>query len=84
MSYNKDPLYYHTKVCFDELIEIREKSIYFKIDGLKVWMPKKCCRKLNETDNTVYIWNKVYEPNMIKAKAFIDNLKNTNQENLLN
>ena len=29
MSYNRDPLYYHTKVNFDELLEKREKAIWF-------------------------------------------------------
>ena len=79
MSYNPDPLYYHTKVNFDELLEVREKAIRFKINGLKVWMPKKCCRQLNETNNEVYIWTKVYESNMLKARAFIKNLNKTNE-----
>ena len=94
MSFNKDPLYYHTKVNFDELLEVREKAIRFKIDGLKVWMPKKCCRQLDEINNEVYIWTKVYESNMLKTKAFVENLNKTNsnsnnsnnsekQENLL-
>ena len=86
MSYNPDPLYYHTKVNFDELLEVREKAIRFKIDGLKVWMPKKCCRKLDEINNEVYIWTKVYESNMLKARTFIKNLNKTNsekQENIL-
>ena len=77
MSYNPDPLYYHTKVNFDELLEVREKAIRFKIDGLKVWMPKKCCRHLNKSNNEVYIWTKVYESNMMKARAFIKNLNET-------
>jgi len=84
MSYSSNPLFYHTEVCYDELIEKREKAIRFKIDGIKVWMPIKCCKKLNEADNTVYIWTKVYESNMLKAKDFVNNLKETNQENLLN
>ena len=86
MSYNPDPLYYHTKVNFDELLEVREKAIRFKIDGLKVWMPKKCCRHLDEINNEVYIWTKVYESNMLKARAFVKNLNKTNsekQENIL-
>ena len=78
MSYNPDPLYYHTKVNFDELLEVREKAIRFKIDGLKVWMPKKCCRQLDETNNEVYIWTKVYESNMLKTKEFVENLNKTN------
>ena len=81
MSYNPDPLYYHTKVNFDELIETREKAIRFKINGLKVWMPKKCCRQLDETNNEVYIWTKVYESNMLKARAFVKNLNKTNRNN---
>ena len=81
MSYNSDPLYYHTKVNFDELLEVREKAIRFKIDGLKVWMPKKCCRQLDEINNEVYIWTKVYESNMLKARAFIKNLNKTNRNN---
>ena len=48
MSYNRDPLYYHTKVNFDELLEKREKAIWLQIDGVKTWMPIKCCRELNE------------------------------------
>ena len=32
MSFNKDPLFYHTKVNFDELLETREKALRFKID----------------------------------------------------
>jgi len=83
MSYNRDPLYYHTKVNFDELLEVREKAIWFQIDGLKVWMPKKCCRQLDEINNEVYIWTKVYESNMLKAREFIKNLKETKQENIL-
>jgi hypothetical protein len=47
-------------------------------------MPRKCCKKLNEADNTVYIWTKVYESNMLKAQDFVNNLKQTEQENLLN
>ena len=78
MSYNPDPLYYHTKVNFDELLEVREKAIRFKINGLKVWMPKKCCRQLNKTNNEVYIWTKVYESNMLKTKEFVENLNETN------
>jgi len=81
MSYNPDPLYYHTKVNFDELLEVREKAIRFKINGLKVWMPKKCCRQLNETNNEVYIWTKVYESNMLKTKEFVENLKENNRNN---
>ena len=81
MSYNSDPLYYHTKVNFDELLEVREKAIRFKINGLKVWMPKKCCRQLNETNNEVYIWTKVYESNMLKTKEFVENLKENNRNN---
>ena len=81
MSYNPDPLYYHTKVNFDELLEVREKAIRFKIDGLKVWMPKKCCRQLDETNNEVYIWTKVYESNMLKTKEFVENLKENNRNN---
>ena len=81
MSYNPDPLYYHTKVNFDELIETREKAIRFKINGLKVWMPKKCCRHLDEINNEVYIWTKVYESNMLKARAFVKNLNKTNRNN---
>ena len=77
MSYNSDPLYYHTKVNFDELLEVRDKALWFKIDGLKVWMPKKCCRHLNKSNNEVYIWTKVYESNMMKARAFIKNLNET-------
>ena len=80
MSYNPDPLYYHTKVNFDELIETREKAIRFKINGLKVWMPKKCCRQLDEINNEVYIWTKVYESNMLKTKEFVENLKENNSE----
>ena len=86
MSYNPDPLYYHTKVNFDELLEVREKAIKFKINGLKVWMPKKCCRHLNKINNEVYIWTKVYESNMLKARAFVKNLNRNNsekQENIL-
>ena len=83
MSYNPDPLHYHTKVNFDELLEVREKAIRFKINGLKVWMPKKCCRQLDETNNEVYIWTKAYESNMLKAREFIKNLKETKQENIL-
>ena len=78
MSYNSDPLYYHTKVNFDELLEVRDKALWFKIDGLKVWMPKKCCRHLDKINNEVYIWTKVYESNMLKARAFIKNLNETN------
>ena len=78
MSYNPDPLHYHTKVNFDELIETREKAIRFKINGLKVWMPKKCCRQLDEINNEVYIWTKAYESNMLKAREFIKNLNETN------
>ena len=81
MSFNKDPLHYHTKVYFDELLETREKAIRFKIDGLKVWMPKKCCRQLDEINNEVYIWTKVYESNMLKARAFVKNLNETNKNN---
>ena len=84
MSYNKDPLYYHTKVNFDELLETREKAIWFQIDGLKVWMPRKCCKQLDESNNEVYIWTKVYESNMLKAREYIKNLKETKSENLLN
>ena len=80
MSYNSDPLYYHTKVNFDELLEVRDKALWFKIDGVKVWMPRKCCRQLDETNNKVYIWTKVYESNMLKARAFIKNLNKTNSE----
>ena len=80
MSYNSNPLHYHTKVNFDELLEIREKAIRFKIDGLKVWMPKKCCRQLDEINNEVYIWTKVYESNMQKTKEFVENLKENNSE----
>ena len=83
MSYNRDPLYYHTKVNFDELLEVRNKALWFKIDGLKVWMPKKCCRQLDEINNEVYIWTKVYESNMQNAREFIKNLKETKQENIL-
>ena len=82
MSYNPDPLYYHTKVNFDELLETREKAIRFKINGLKVWMPKKCCRQLDEINKKVYIWTKVYESNMLKTKEFVENLnKNSNSNN---
>ena len=81
MSYNRDPLHYHTKVNFDELLEIREKAIWFQIDGLKVWMPKSCCKELNKEDQTVYIWTKVYESNMLKAREFVKNLKETNRNN---
>ncbi len=35
MSYNRDPLYYHTKVNFDELLEKREKQFGFKLMALK-------------------------------------------------
>jgi len=83
MSFNKDPLHYHTKVNFDELLETREKAIRFKIDGLKVWMPKTCCKHLDEINNEVYIWTKVYESNMQKTKEFVENLKETKQENIL-
>ena len=78
MSYNPDPLHYHTKVNFDELLEVREKAIKFKINGLKVWMPKKCCRQLDENNKKVYIWTKVYESNMLKTKEFVENLNKTN------
>ena len=83
MSYNPDPLYYHTKVNFDELLEVRDKALWFKIDGVKVWMPRKCCRHLNKNNNEVYIWTKVYESNMKKTKEFVENLKETKQENIL-
>ena len=78
MSYNKDPLFYHTKVNFDELLETREKALRFKIDGLKVWMPKTCCKHLDKINNEVYIWTKVYESNMLKVRAFVENLKKNN------
>ena len=81
MSYNSNPLHYHTKVNFDELLEVREKAIRFKIDGLKVWMPKKCCRQLDKNNNEVYVWTKVYESNMLKAKEFVENLKENNRNN---
>ena len=81
MSYNSDPLYYHTKVNFDELLEVRDKALWFKIDGVKVWMPRKCCRHLNKNNNEVYIWTKVYESNMLKARAFVKNLNKTNRNN---
>ena len=67
----KDPFFYHTEVCYDELIETREKAIRFKIDGIKVWMPKNVVKKLSEANNTVYIWTKVYESNMLKAKTLL-------------
>ena len=72
--FNKDPLHYHTKVKFDELMETRDKAIRFKINGIKTWMPKKCCRLLNEDEKTVYIWTKVLESNMMKAREYLDNL----------
>ena len=81
MSYNPDPLYYHTKVNFDELLEVREKAIRFKINGLKVWMPKKWCRQLDENNKKVYIWTKVYESNMQKTREFVENLKETSSKN---
>ena len=81
MSYNPDPLYYHTKVNFDELLEVREKAIRFKINGLKVWMPKKCCRQLDENNKKVYICTKVYESNMQKTREFVENLKETSSKN---
>ena len=81
MSYNSDPLYYHTKVNFDELLEVREKAIRFKINGLKVWMPKKCCRQLDKNNKKVYIWTKVYESNMQKTREFVENLKETSSKN---
>ena len=77
MSYNRDPLYYHTKVNFDELLEKREKAIWLQIDGVKTWMPIKCCRELDEKSKTVYIWTKVLESNMMKAREYIENLKQT-------
>jgi len=83
MSYNSDPLYYHTKVNFDELLEVRDKALWFKIDGLKVWMPKKCCRHLDKINKKVYIWTKVYESNMQKTKEFVENLKENKQESIL-
>ena len=80
MSYNRDPLYYHTKVNFDELLEKREKAIWLQIDGVKTWMPIKCCKELDEESKTVYIWTKVLESNMMKAREYIKNLKSTNAE----
>ena len=76
--FNKDPLHYHTKVKFDELMETRDKAIRFKINGIKTWMPKKCCRLLNEDEKTVYIWTKVLESNMMKAREYLDNLNKNN------
>ena len=73
--FNKDPLHYHTKVKFDQLLEKREKALWFEINGVKTWMPKKCCKLLNEDDKTVYIWTKVLESNMMKAREYIKNLK---------
>ena len=46
-------------------------------------MPKKCCRQLDEINNEVYIWTKVYESNMQKTKEFVENLKETKQESIL-
>ena len=52
--------------------------------GLKVWMPKKCCRQLAENNKKVYIWTKVYESNMQKTREFVENLKETNSNNRTN
>jgi uncharacterized cysteine cluster protein YcgN (CxxCxxCC family) len=82
--FNKDPLHYHTKIKFDQLLEKREKALWFEINGVKTWMPKKCCKLLNEDEKTVYIWTKVLESNMMKAREYIRNLNkdNLNKDNL--
>ena len=82
--FNKDPLHYHTKVKFDQLLEKREKAFWFEINGVKTSMPKKCCKLLNEDDKTVYIWTKVLESNMMKAREYLKNLKKDKQEKLVN
>ena len=40
-------------------------------------MPIKLCKELDEESRTVYILTKVLESNMMKAREYIENLKQT-------
>ena len=55
-----DPLFYHSKVTFEKLEHETASSFLLKINGHKLWIPKKICRKFNLDSKTVYIHTETY------------------------
>ena len=60
-----DPLFYHHKYEFDEIAGETDKAYLFSSKGHTAWVPKKLCRFLNKSKNTVYIFRK-FQFNWIK------------------
>lgn len=46
-------------VDFDELVYQTDDAYKLRIDGDEVWLPKACCRDLDEEDGTVEVIEKM-------------------------
>lgn len=55
-----DPLFYHSKVSFDRVCAESEKSYNLLIQGHRIWIPKKICRKFDLEKMTVYVHTSTY------------------------
>ena len=53
-SFIPNPLYYHTKIDFIDIVSESERAILFEFPEKKVqWIPRKLCRALKKS--TVYV-----------------------------
>lgn len=64
-----NPLYYHTKIKFNNIERITTKAFLFNVeDHVGLWVPISWCKEMDEENNTVYIWTEGYKKNLAKAK----------------
>lgn len=72
--FNKNPLYYHRRVKYKEIVERTDKAILFRTNfNQTIWVPLSLCRNINETD--CYIWER-----FDNIAAFISTVDNHGQQ----
>ena len=60
-DFNKDPLFYHTKVKFNALVRKTDKAYLLMFEGFnKIWIPVKICRHFDLSTRTVYVHTKTF------------------------
>ena len=67
-----NPLHYHNQYYFKEIkIETEGEGgayLFENNTGLRYWVPKKLCRKLDKENGSVWIWSK-FKPEHLKENV---------------
>jgi hypothetical protein len=56
-----DPLYYHTRVEYSEIVAESDTSYLMHMGDFKVWVPKKICKQHDSANKTVYVHTNILQ-----------------------